>query len=330
MPFADQPQLLLFFLFASVMILSSLGVIFHPNAITAAVLLVLSFFSLAAIYAVMNAVFIATMQLLVYAGAIMVLVVFVLMLLSLREDDTKLFLFEKPIKKLLYLGLVMFLGVLLITAVQDGIPSENSPKIGYTKTRDGRSVDYSFAIHPRWPESKEFEEYKSKGLSIRPPSLVEVSGNTAVVGSAMFLRYLLPFELISILLLAAVLGVVVLRKKEFRKRNGRRKVMSLWISGIPIHYYLILAMIIFTIGVAGVMVRRSAVLIFMSVELILNSVNLVFVTFSKALYQVDGEVVVFFVMAIAAAEAAIGLAIVIAIHRIKKTSYVDEMNLMKW
>ncbi|WP_078130253.1 NADH-quinone oxidoreductase subunit NuoK [Leptospira alexanderi] len=106
--------------------------------------------------------------------------------------------------------------------------------------------------------------------------------------------------------------------------------MSLWISGIPIHYYLILAMIIFTIGVAGVMVRRSAVLIFMSVELILNSVNLVFVTFSKALHQVDGEVVVFFVMAIAAAEAAIGLAIVIAIHRIKKTSYVDEMNLMKW
>ncbi|MDI7215451.1 NADH-quinone oxidoreductase subunit NuoK [Leptospira santarosai] len=106
--------------------------------------------------------------------------------------------------------------------------------------------------------------------------------------------------------------------------------MNLWISGIPIQYYLILAMIIFTIGVAGVMVRRSAVLIFMSVELILNSVNLVFVTFSKALHQVDGEVIVFFVMAIAAAEAAIGLAIVIAIHRIKKTSYVDQMNLMKW
>ncbi|ALO26272.1 NADH-quinone oxidoreductase subunit J family protein [Leptospira borgpetersenii] len=224
MPFADQPQLLLFFLFASVMILSSLGVIFHPNAITAAVLLVLSFFSLAAIYAVMNAVFIATMQLLVYAGAIMVLVVFVLMLLSLREDDTKLFLFEKPIKKLLYLGLVMFLGVLLITAVQDGIPSENSPKIGYTKTRDGRSVDYSFAIHPRWPESKEFEEYKSKGLSIRPPLLVEVSGNTAVVGSAMFLRYLLPFELISILLLAAVLGVVVLGKKNLGKETEGGKL----------------------------------------------------------------------------------------------------------
>lgn len=98
MPFTDQSQLLLFFLFASVMILSSLGVIFHPNPITAAVLLVLSFFSLAAIYAVMNAIFIATMQLLVYAGAIMVLVVFVLMLLSLRDDASRFFIFEKPIK----------------------------------------------------------------------------------------------------------------------------------------------------------------------------------------------------------------------------------------
>ncbi|EMN90098.1 NADH-ubiquinone/plastoquinone oxidoreductase chain 6 [Leptospira weilii str. UI 13098] len=212
--------MLLFFLFASVMILSSLGVIFHPNAITAAVLLVLSFFSLAAIYAVMNAIFIATMQLLVYAGAIMVLVVFVLMLLSLRDDAPQFFIFEKPIKKLLYLGLVLFLGVLLITAVQDGIPSESSPRIGYTKTQDGRSVDYSFAIHPRrLVEYKEFEEYKSKGLSIRPPSLVKAEGNTAVVGSAMFLRYLLPFELISVLLLAAVLGAVVLGKKNLGKET---------------------------------------------------------------------------------------------------------------
>lgn len=201
------------------MILSSLGVIFHPNAITAAVLLVLSFFSLAAIYAVMNAVFIATMQLLVYAGAIMVLVVFVLMLLSLRDDAPQFFIFEKPIKKLLYLGLVMFLGILLVTAVQDGIPSESSPRIGYTKTQDGRSVDYSFAIHPRRLEYKESEEYKSKGLSIRPPSLVKAEGNTAVVGSAMFLRYLLPFELISVLLLAAVLGAVVLGKKIWEKKR---------------------------------------------------------------------------------------------------------------
>ncbi|TQE78186.1 NADH-quinone oxidoreductase subunit J [Leptospira noguchii] len=222
MPFTDQPQLLLFFLFASVMILSSLGVIFHPNPITAAVLLVLSFFSLAAIYAVMNAIFIATMQLLVYAGAIMVLVVFVLMLLSLREDSQKFFLFEKPIKKLLYLGLVMFLGVLLITAVQDGIPSKNTEPVGYryTKTQDGMLVDYSFQIGSN-TRDKLKNVPSSDNRMIIP---VNAEGNTAVVGSAMFLRYLLPFELISVLLLAAVLGAVVLGKKNLGKGEEGGKV----------------------------------------------------------------------------------------------------------
>ncbi|XDD51181.1 NADH-quinone oxidoreductase subunit J [Leptospira sp. WS92.C1] len=206
MPFTDQPQLLLFFLFSAVMILSSLGVIFHPNAITAAVLLVLSFFSLAAIYAVMNAIFLATMQLLVYAGAIMVLVVFVLMLLSLREESQTLFIFEKPVKKILYLSLVAFLGVLLITAVQDGIPSKSSQRIGYGE--NGSNL-YSMDI-PKGGNTDNGLGFTSKG-------------NTAVVGTAMFLRYLLPFELISILLLAAVLGVVVLGKKTLGKgeQGGR-------------------------------------------------------------------------------------------------------------
>ncbi|WP_061232358.1 NADH-quinone oxidoreductase subunit J [Leptospira noguchii] len=222
MPFTDQPQLLLFFLFASVMILSSLGVIFHPNPITAAVLLVLSFFSLAAIYAVMNAIFIATMQLLVYAGAIMVLVVFVLMLLSLRDDAPRFFIFEKPIKKLLYLGLVMFLGVLLITAVQDGIPFENTEPVGYryTKTQDGMSVDYSFQIGAM-PGNYKVDKALSHYRAFVP---VNAEGNTAVVGSAMFLRYLLPFELISVLLLAAVLGAVVLGKKNLGKGEEGGKV----------------------------------------------------------------------------------------------------------
>ncbi|WCL48191.1 NADH-quinone oxidoreductase subunit NuoK [Leptospira sp. GIMC2001] len=101
------------------------------------------------------------------------------------------------------------------------------------------------------------------------------------------------------------------------------------ISGIPLNHFLILAGILFSIGVAGVLTRRNAVLIFMSVELILNSANIVFVAFSKVLGTVTGEVIVFFVMALAAAEAAVGLAIVIAIFRHKKTSNVDEINLLR-
>ncbi|HMV44304.1 MAG TPA: NADH-quinone oxidoreductase subunit NuoK [Leptospiraceae bacterium] len=106
--------------------------------------------------------------------------------------------------------------------------------------------------------------------------------------------------------------------------------MQTYISGIPLNYYLSLAGILFSIGVLGVLTRRNAVIIFMAVELMLNSVNLVFIAFSKVLSIVNGEVIVFFVMAIAAAEAGVGLAIVIAIHRQKKTSNVDEINLLKW
>lgn len=102
------------------------------------------------------------------------------------------------------------------------------------------------------------------------------------------------------------------------------------ISGIPVQLYLSLAGILFSIGVLGVLIRRNAVMIFMSIELMLNSVNLVFITFAKAMTQFSGEVIVFFVMALAAAEAGVGLAIVIAIYRQKKTSNVDEINLLKW
>ncbi len=106
--------------------------------------------------------------------------------------------------------------------------------------------------------------------------------------------------------------------------------MDTLISGIPLTYYLSLAAAMFAIGVLGVLLRRNAVVIFMSVELMLNAVNLVFISFSKSMGIIGGEVIVFFVMAIAAAEAAVGLAILVAIHRHKKTVFVDEINLLKW
>ncbi len=96
------------------------------------------------------------------------------------------------------------------------------------------------------------------------------------------------------------------------------------------HYYLLVSAIIFTIGVMGVLMRRSAIIILMSIELMLNAVNLAFITFSKVNQSLDGQIFVFFVMTVAAAEAAVGLAIVIAIFRKKTSTDVDEINLMKW
>jgi NADH-quinone oxidoreductase subunit K len=91
-----------------------------------------------------------------------------------------------------------------------------------------------------------------------------------------------------------------------------------------------LSAILFSIGVAGVLTRRNAIVIFMCIELMLNAVNLAFVAFARQIGQGDGQVFVFFVMAVAAAEVAVGLAIIISVFRNRKTVDVAEINLLKW
>lgn len=102
------------------------------------------------------------------------------------------------------------------------------------------------------------------------------------------------------------------------------------IEAVPLEYYLILSAIIFSIGSIGVLTRRNAIIIFMCIELMLNAVNISLVAFSAFLGDSTGQIFVFFVMAVAAAEAAVGLAIVLALFRNKKTVYVDEINILKW
>jgi NADH-quinone oxidoreductase subunit K len=99
---------------------------------------------------------------------------------------------------------------------------------------------------------------------------------------------------------------------------------------IPIEYYLILSAFMFIVGVAGVLTRRNAIVVFMSVELMLNSANLTLVTFSSFLGNSIGQLFVFFVMTVAAAEAAVGLAIIIALFRNRLTMNIDEVNILKW
>jgi NADH-quinone oxidoreductase subunit K len=93
---------------------------------------------------------------------------------------------------------------------------------------------------------------------------------------------------------------------------------------------LILSALLFTIGAVGVIVKRNVIAIFLCIELMLNAVNLSFVAFSRYLNQVNGQIFVFFVMVVAAAEAAVGLAIAIALYRNRKTLAVDDADLMKW
>jgi NADH-quinone oxidoreductase subunit K len=98
---------------------------------------------------------------------------------------------------------------------------------------------------------------------------------------------------------------------------------------VPTTYYIILSAVLFAIGVAGVLIRRNAILIFMAVELMLNSANLAFVAFARSFLDQGGQVFVFFVMTVAAAEVAVGLALIVTIFRTKQSIDIDELHRME-
>ena len=102
------------------------------------------------------------------------------------------------------------------------------------------------------------------------------------------------------------------------------------VPSIPPALFLMLSGVLFTIGVIGALTRRNAIVVFMCIELMLNSVNLTFVTLSRFLQSMDGVLFAFFVIAVAAVEAAVGLAIFVMIYRSRETINVDEINLLKW
>jgi NADH-quinone oxidoreductase subunit K len=99
---------------------------------------------------------------------------------------------------------------------------------------------------------------------------------------------------------------------------------------VPPVLYLILSGILFTIGVIGALTRRNAIIVFMCIEMMLSAVNLTFITLSRFLHSMDGVLFAFFVMVVAAAEAAVGLAIFVMLYRSRETINLDEINLLKW
>ena len=98
---------------------------------------------------------------------------------------------------------------------------------------------------------------------------------------------------------------------------------------VPVNYYIILSAILFTIGVVGVLIRRNALIIFMSIELMLNGANLAFVAFGSVIRNFSGQIFVFFVIAVAAAEVAVGLALIVEIFKSKRSIDVDQMSSLK-
>jgi NADH-quinone oxidoreductase subunit K len=100
-------------------------------------------------------------------------------------------------------------------------------------------------------------------------------------------------------------------------------------ASVPLSWYLTLSLILFVLGIAGFLFRRNIITVFMSIELMLNAVNLSFITFSYKLKQVDGHIFAFFVMVVAAAEAAVGLAIILTVFKNRQTLEIDELSSLK-
>jgi NADH-quinone oxidoreductase subunit K len=100
-------------------------------------------------------------------------------------------------------------------------------------------------------------------------------------------------------------------------------------NSVPLSWYLVLSAVLFTLGIAGFLIRRNVITVFMSIELMLNAVNLSFIAFSYKLGQVDGHIFSFFVMVVAAAEAAVGLAIILTVFKNRHTLTIDDVSSMK-
>ena len=99
---------------------------------------------------------------------------------------------------------------------------------------------------------------------------------------------------------------------------------------IPISHVLVLSALLFSIGVLGVMLRRNVIVVFLSIELMLNAVNLSFVGFARTMDDMTGVIFIFFIIVVAAAEAVVGLSIILSIYRTRKTLNIDDFNLLKW
>ena len=277
---------------AAVLVVSSLMVILHKNPVTSALFLVLAFCSLAGIYLTLQAEFIGMVQVIVYAGAIMVLFLFVIMYLNLGRDA------ETGIQIAVRRGLGWIVGAVMLAegVVMFGrrwglgpvTPGPSRPPAGNPGPGEGAAGEHGDPGGSEGPRRQAASDPRGGG------------------------------------------------GRRARARPGRRRrARGAGLGGrersavIPASWSLLLSAVVFTIGVIGVLVRRNAIVIFMSVELMLNSGNLAFVAFARQLNSLDGQVFVFFVMTVAAAEVAVGLAIIVNLFRLRESVFVDEINLLK-
>ncbi len=261
---------------------SAVAFVTRKSPVAAALWLVNTMFCLAALYVLLDAQFIGAIQVLVYAGAIMVVFLFVIMLLNLGQ------------------------AVGHRRRARDWVEARGGAR------RARRCSREIFALTARADACRQARRCRTR---LRWRSRSPVRARSRRSPGRCSTSTLLAFEVTSVLLLAAIVGAVVLGKRKERATCSLRRSFF--------------SAVLFTIGVIGVLTRRNAIIVFMCVELMLNAVNLTFVALSRRCTARRGQVFVFFVMTVAAAEAAVGLAIIIALFRHRQTVDLQNINLLK-
>ena len=319
-------ELLAFYAFAAAAVLSAVAVIGVRNPVHAALWLVLTFFSVACTWLLAGAEFLGVALVLVYVGAVMVLFLFVVMMLDIDLV---------PLRE----GYVRYLPVGLAVAVV--MLLEILALVGISARMQALPAD---------------------------PALAADLSNTEWIARTLFTRFLLPFEVAALILTVAVIAAVTLtlRRRTGNKsqnpgeqarvravdrvrlvsmpssprqggpgdaRRPRRsggRAMSLLGTSLSLGHFLALGAALFCISVAGIFLnRKNVIILLMSIELMLLAVNINFIAFSRHLGDAAGQVFVFFILTVAAAEAAIGLAILVTLFRNRRTINVAEIDTLK-
>ncbi len=284
-------ELVVFVLMAGASILGSLTVIRARNPVYAAMGLLATLFSMGVLYVLNLAHFVAAVQIIVYAGAVMTLFLFVIMLIGVDKAEDLSETIPHQRRLAMALGLV--------------------------------AVGIAVALVARGPV------LVGPGRLRAPADPQATNGTVQAIAEPLFGEWVLAFEATALLLTIAAAGAIALashRRPSAVRRAGDGGRVSLVVTP---GWYMTLAAILFGIGALGILVRRNALVMFMCIELMLNAVNLTFIAAGRALGNLDGQLAVFFVLVVAAAEVVVGLAIIVAIFRLRQTASVDDLTEMK-
>ena len=303
---------LFFYLFAGVCVASAfmVMVIAAKNPVHSVLFLILAFVNAAGLFVLMGAEFLAMILVVVYVGAVAVLFLFVVMMLDVDFAELRQgFLQYLPIGALV--GVVFLVELLLVVG--------------------------GWVIGPDVPRPSRRRSRRSPGIT-----------NTEALGLVLYTRYVYFFQAAGLVLLVAMIGAIVLtlrHKPNVKRQNiadqvartqgdrdrGRQGAAGAGaVMTIGLGHYLTVAAILFTLGIFGIFLnRKNVIVILMSIELILLAVNINLVAFSTFLGDLVGQVFALLVLTVAAAEAAIGLAILVVYYRNRGSIAVEDINLMK-